>query len=105
MVDLRFELNADVSVSDLRNEKVWSERLDHLRKLRILRRGNTLGVLVSLDEWETISSAIAQYEAALEDAEDAIVKRLIDERAGASRQRGQALKSEVIKKLKASKLL
>ena len=105
MIDLRFELDANISLSELRNEKELTDRLGHFHKLRVQRRGDTLGVLISRDEWQEIAEAITQYEALLEEAEDAIVKRIIDERAGGELKSGEAFKTDITKRLMARGLL
>jgi len=105
MIDLRFELDANISLSELRNEKELTERLGHFHKLRVQRRGDTVGVLISRDEWQDIAEAIKQYESLLEEAEDAVVKRIIDERADGEPKSGDAFKRDITKRLTARGLL
>jgi hypothetical protein len=57
---LKFDLDDDISVSDLRGE-AWPERLTEVGKLRVQRRGQTVGVLLSPHEWHALRKALDRY--------------------------------------------
>jgi len=60
MHSLKFDLDDDISVSDLRGE-AWPERLTEVGKLRVQRRGQTVGVLLSPREWYALRNALDRY--------------------------------------------
>jgi hypothetical protein len=57
---LKFDLDDDITVSDLRGE-AWPERLSEVGKLRVQRRGQTVGVLLSPHEWHVLRKALDRY--------------------------------------------
>jgi hypothetical protein len=76
-----FDLDADISVSELRQEDVLGERLGAHRRLRLRRRNDILGVVVSADEWRAHTDYVRDLEARVERHEDDAVRALISERA------------------------
>ena len=98
-VDLGFGIDADVSLSQLRNGEEWTVKLREHQKLRVQRRGDTLGVLLSKEAWQAIGEQIMRYDAIVEQFEDAEAERLIDERSDATLEQGAALKRKVLDRL------
>jgi hypothetical protein len=76
-----FHLDADITVSELRQEDVLDERLRSHHRLRVRRRNDVLGVLVAADEWRTISAYVRGLEAALERHEGDVVRQILAERS------------------------
>jgi hypothetical protein len=76
-----FDLDADISVSELRHEELLGERLHAHRRLRLRRRNDVLGVVVAADEWRAHTDYVRRLEAQLERHEDDAVRALITERA------------------------
>lgn len=58
MSDLRFDLEDDVSVTELRELDRWQSRLAKAGKLRVQRRGEVVGVLLSPAEWNAVKAQI-----------------------------------------------
>lgn len=109
MDELRFEMDAAVSVSEMRREEVWRKRLGRFKQLRVERRGRgesgVVGVLVSPERWRAIEASQRRLEAQLEALEDEIAGRIIDEREGAPLVRGRKLREAVSRRLKERGLL
>ncbi len=80
MADLRFELEDDLNITDLRKVDEWSKRLAEAGKLRVQRSGKVLGVLVSPDAWREFRDQTARYERALRAVENERDLQLIDQR-------------------------
>ncbi len=78
-----FDLDAAVTVSELRRESDWESRLERFGKLRVERRGRgpsaIVGVLVAPEVWRALKEMLTRLDA-LEEAE---VARLIEAREGA----------------------
>lgn len=92
MADLTaFDLDAAVSVSDLRREGSWRQLLTRYGKLRVERRGRgnsaVVGVLVAPEVWRQLRDLLMAAEA----AEEEDVARLIDAREGAALLQGKVL--------------
>jgi len=96
---LGFGLDADVSLSQLRNGEEWTDKLREHQKLRVQRRGDTLGVLLSKEAWHAIGEQIMRCDAIVEQIEDAEAERLIDQRSDAKLEQGAALKRKVLDRL------
>lgn len=96
-----FDLDASVSVSDLRGQASWQRLLAHYGKLRVERRGRgkaaVVGVLVAPAVWREVCRIVADQEA----AEDRADERLIDQRAGGELLHGEALIEGMAGRLKA----
>lgn len=88
-----FDLDAAVSVSDLRREGSWQQLLARYGKLRVERRGRgesaVVGVLVAPEVWRRLRDALAAAEA----TEEEDLARLIDAREGAQLLQGKDLAS------------
>lgn len=98
-MDLGFRIDADVSLSQLRHGEEWTDKLREHQKLRVQRRGDTLGVLLSREAWQAIGEQIMRYEAIVEELEDAEAERLIDHRSDAKLEQGDVLKRKVLERL------
>ena len=98
MPHLHVELDDDITVTDLRGE-TWPERLVEAGKLRVQRRGQTVGVLLSPQEWRALRQALGRYEALFDRLEEDGDRRLISEREEGVLGRGptqaQELESEL----------
>ena len=101
---LKFDLLDDVSVTELRGED-WPGRLTRAGKLRVQRRGEVMGVLLSVAEWHRLSAAIEAYERQLEELEDERDRQLVAERAGAPLERGTSLSGGIDRELRDTGLL
>jgi diphthamide synthase subunit DPH2 len=98
MAELGFDLEAAVSLSELRGEE-WPNRLEHFGKLRVERRGEVVGVLLSRQQWQAVAETIRELEQRLETAEDEIVRTIIDRRSDAKLKRGPSLRAGVEERL------
>jgi len=58
MHDLRFDLNDDLNVTELRNIDAWQSRLSGAGKLRLQLHGEIVGVLLSPDEWLALKAQV-----------------------------------------------
>jgi hypothetical protein len=105
MPDLKFDLNDDVSVSDLRNVDRWFARLSRAGKLRLQRRGEVLGVLVSPREWSELKEQTEHYRQVLESVEDERDRRVIAEREHTKRLSGVRLRNSLERGLKKAGVL
>jgi len=72
-----FHLDADITVSELRQEDVLDERLRAFHRLRVRRRNDILGVLVEADAWREISAYVRDLEQQLEQHEGEAVRQLL----------------------------
>ncbi len=86
MPDLKFDLDDDLSVSDLRRVDEWTPRLQKTGKLRLQRRGETLGVILSAREWKALKARTERAEEALRLVEDS---RIVSERENGRPARGK----------------
>ncbi|TAM56313.1 hypothetical protein EPN52_14445 [bacterium] len=109
MKDLKFEMDAAISVSEMRHEETWRKRLGRFKQLRVERRGRgesgVVGVLVSPERWRAIAASQERLEAQLEALEDEVASRIIEEREGAPLLQGRELSAAVSKRLKQRSLL
>jgi len=89
MPDLKFDLDDDLSVSDLRRVDEWTPRLQKTGKLRLQRRGETLGVILSAREWKALKARTERAEEALRLVEDSRDRRIVSERENGRPARGK----------------
>jgi hypothetical protein len=82
MPDLKFDLEDDLSTSDLRKVDQWESRLSEAGKLRVQRNGRVLGVLVSPTAWRAFKEQTEFYERALRLVENERDLQLITQREG-----------------------
>lgn len=90
-VDTRFDLDADIGVSEIRSEERLEQALRKHPALRLCRRSDVLAVLVSPSRWREITDVLAQQQRvidelreALEQHENDAVDEIIAERAAAA---------------------
>jgi hypothetical protein len=76
-----FELDADISISELRRDDVLDQRLRDFRQLRLRRRNDTLGVVVAADYWRFLAAYVRDLEAQVERYEDAAAGAIVAQRA------------------------
>lgn len=76
-----FPLDAEITVSELRQEELLGERLHAFRRLRLRRRNALLGVLVEASEWRALEAYVHGLEEQLERYEDQSVRAIITQRA------------------------
>jgi hypothetical protein len=107
MPDLKFGLHDDVSIGDLRQVDEWQQRLSDRGKLRVQRRGEVLGVLLSPKAWAALEKQTMLFEQVLGQIEDERDLRLIEarEREGGEFLSGDALASAVERELEEAGLL
>jgi hypothetical protein len=82
MQDLKFDLEDDLSISDLRKVDEWEERLSRSGKLRVQRSGKVLGVLISTTAWREFKEQTERYERFLRVIENERDTQVIAEREG-----------------------
>ncbi len=78
---IKFPLKADISLSDLRSEKMLTSRLAAYHRLRVRRRSDYIGVFLDVAEWRHLVQYIARLESELERREDEAVRAIVVERA------------------------
>jgi PHD/YefM family antitoxin component YafN of YafNO toxin-antitoxin module len=76
----QIDVDAEITVSELRSEETLDQRLQHHSALRLRRRNDLLGVIVSTERWKSIEETIRNLNAALEQLEDAATLALIEQR-------------------------
>ena len=76
-----FDLDAEIGMSELRNEETLTERLHEHPALRLRRRNEMLAVLVTPERWRKILQTIRDLEDAVDRYEQAVVQGVIAERA------------------------
>ncbi len=103
MANFDFDLDAAVSVSDLRGDD-WPSRLAKYGQLRVERRGDVVGILVSRKQWQSLKALIADFERRLETAEDEFVGRLIESREGVALRHGEELRTLTARELQVREL-
>jgi hypothetical protein len=107
MSDLKFGIDDDVNVGDLRQVREWEQRLRDRGKLRVKRRGEVLGVLVSPAAWAVLEQNTNSLREILGRIEDERDTRIVEEREreGAEFLSGETLASAVESELKEAGLL
>ncbi len=105
MTELKFDLDDDLSVSDLRKVESWAPRLSEVGKLRLQRRGEVIGVLLSPSAWRELTSQNERYEQALRLIENERDSNIIAEREGGRLARGKALSDALGRDLKEAGLI
>jgi hypothetical protein len=105
MSDLKFDLEDDLSVSDLRKVDEWEPRLSEAGKLRLQRRGEVLGVLLSPRAWRALKEQTERYEQVLRLIEDERDRRIIAQREADPLLRGEELRDALGQELKKTGLL
>jgi len=78
---LAFDLDADVAVTDLRSEDLLAGRLRAHPALRVRRRNDVLGVLVTPEHWRAIADHVLHLEQLVDGYENAAVEQMISRRA------------------------
>jgi PHD/YefM family antitoxin component YafN of YafNO toxin-antitoxin module len=81
----QIDVDAEITVSELRSEDTFDRRLRDHAALRLRRRNDLLGVIVSTERWKTIEETIRSLTAALEKLEDAATVTLIEQRVASAR--------------------
>lgn len=76
-----FNMDADITVSELRQEELLGERLHTHHRLRLRRRNDVLGVIVEADAWRALSAYVKDLEAQVQRLEDHVAGNLIAQRA------------------------
>lgn len=105
MAELKFDLDDDLSVSDLRKVDSWAPRLSETGKLRLQRRGEVVGVLLSPTAWRELTAQNERYEQALRLIENERDRQIIAEREGGKLMRGKPLRDALSRELKEAGLL
>lgn len=105
VTELKFDLDDDLSVSDLRKVDAWAPRLSEAGKLRLQRRGEVVGVLLSPSTWRELTAQNQRYEETLRLIEDERDRKIIAEREGGKLLRGKALHGALGRELKEAGLL
>jgi hypothetical protein len=76
-----FALDADITLSELREENTLRDRLLEYHRLRLRRRSDVIGVVVDAEEWRALEEHVRSLERRLERYEDQAVRAIISERA------------------------
>jgi PHD/YefM family antitoxin component YafN of YafNO toxin-antitoxin module len=80
----QIDVDAEITVSELRSEATFDQRLQAHSALRLRRRNDLLGVIVSTERWKSIEETIRNLNAALDKLEDAAMLTLIEQRVAAA---------------------
>lgn len=80
-----FGLDADISVSELRQEELLDERLHTHNRLRLRRRNDVLGVIVTVETWRDLAAYVRELESQIEHHEDLALHALIEQRSAGAR--------------------
>ena len=76
-----FPLEAEISLTDLREETSLPVALERFHRLVLRRYGKIMGVVLDLPEWYRLTGRIADLESQVEALEDAALRELIRSRA------------------------
>lgn len=76
----QFPLDAEIALTELRSEATLTERLRLHHRLRVRRRNDLVGVLIDAEAWHDIVRYVERLEAAVDRAEDAEVRAMIQAR-------------------------
>lgn len=98
MFDSGFALDASVGITELRND-AWLGRLERFGHLRLERRGEVLGVVLSPQEWRTLIEHLERSAQLLEEAESTLCARIVDTREDAQPMRGEQLRASLEERL------
>lgn len=106
MPDLKFGLEDDLSISDLRRVDEWESRLSVAGKLRVQRSGKLLGVLISPMEWRAFKEQTELHERVFQLIENERDAQIVAEREGPGPlMRGTELREAVERELREDGLL
>jgi hypothetical protein len=105
MADFKFHLEDELNVSDLRKVDEWEPRLSEAGKLRLQRRGEVLGVLLSPRAWRALKEQTERYEQMLDNIEDERDRRIVAKREEHLLLRGMELGDAVESELREVGLL
>jgi hypothetical protein len=106
MPDLKFDLEDDLSISDLRRVDEWEARLSLAGKLRVQRSGKVVGVLISTAAWRDFKDQTERYERVLRLIENEHDAQIVAEREGQGPLlRGHELRDALERELKKDGLL
>jgi hypothetical protein len=83
MKEIVGDLAAEISITELRDQDLLSERLERHHAVRVRRRGEIIGVLLDSNLWTGLLERVDRLQAVNEQYEDAAVLGLIEARAGA----------------------
>jgi PHD/YefM family antitoxin component YafN of YafNO toxin-antitoxin module len=78
------DVDAEITVSELRSEETFDQRLHDHAALRLRRRNDLLGVIVSTERWKSIEETIRTLTAAVEKLEEAAVLSLVERRVAST---------------------
>jgi PHD/YefM family antitoxin component YafN of YafNO toxin-antitoxin module len=81
----QIDVDAEISVSELRSEEIFDRRLRTHSALRLRRRNDLLGVIVSTERWKSIEETIRNLSEALDKLEDAATLSLIERRVSTAK--------------------
>jgi PHD/YefM family antitoxin component YafN of YafNO toxin-antitoxin module len=76
-------VDAEISVTEMRSEETLDQRLQSHSALRLRRRNELLGVIVTPERWKSIEQTINQLLAVVARLEEAADLDLIQQRANA----------------------
>jgi hypothetical protein len=76
-----FPLEAEISLTDLREETSLPVALERFHRLVLRRYGKIMGVVLDQPEWFRLTSRIADLESQVEALEDAALRELVRSRA------------------------
>ncbi|HTU71522.1 MAG TPA: hypothetical protein VMF11_14565 [Candidatus Baltobacteraceae bacterium] len=76
-----FDLDADITLSELREEDTLRKRLEAHHRLRVRRRSDVIGVLVDAHAWRAIESHLRELEQVIERYEEQAAHTIVADRA------------------------
>jgi polyhydroxyalkanoate synthesis regulator phasin len=74
-------LEAEITVSQLREEETLGRALERYHRVRLRRYSDVVGVVVDASEWHRLTSLIATLEQQVADLEEANLRALVARRA------------------------
>lgn len=77
----RFQLGAEISLTDFRSEETVRSRLRAFHRLQVRRRSELVGVFLDVDEWHELVRYVTRLETEAERREDQAARAIVDARA------------------------
>ena len=89
-------LEAELTLSELRDEKLVGSKLGEFHRVRIRRYREIVGVLLDRTEWQRLTTRLATLEDEIAELEEAGLRALVAERAAGPFEAGSPGRAESI---------
>lgn len=89
-------LEAELTLSELRDEKIVGSKLREFHRVRIRRYREIVGVLLDRTEWQRLIARIVTLEDQVAEFEEAALRALVAKRARGSFEAGSPGRAETI---------